>query len=130
MKKDADGIYECLLNNTLKGSITELVEMSIKIKSIISKASKSDTCSKKSSSSKGSGFSISLVKNMEGQNNKDEARISLNSLNSVKTSNTSLIVDSEQVSKLESIYFKYKNVFSLKDSRDFLVILNKLKFNK
>lgn len=156
LNKDLNAIYERYLHSAYNGTIPELINsallvkellkgkekqkimllsQSIKAKSVCSSRNDSDSnmspfslqpeikvCNKMSTKSSNEYFDQDNEKELETAL---DGRISIKTNFSSKSDNCFLL--NSQIKKLEHIYLKYKNYFSLKDSREILLILLQLK---
>jgi len=119
--KDATTVYHKCLNYPNIFDISSIIQMSLKSIDII----------KQIENEKIIELSQKISKNSKKNKNSFQASVSdeqiSESTSVLSNSTTSKTAKTQDIIKLEQIYLKYKDVFSLKDSREFLVILHNLK---
>jgi hypothetical protein len=133
LNKEVHEVYQRLLNYhmhmpmsmSMIKNVSELVECSLTTRKLI-KQKDMESIIALSNTMKKSKKKVSKIEELEGDNVTNIVNIESKSTN---TSTTSSVNATHNISILEQIYLKYKNQFSLKDSREFLLIIFKLKFS-
>lgn len=127
------------MSKSMKSSASAISASAVSARSSLNSSNKNDNESNVSPSTEIQIKNIKIIKSPPGSNKQiclknprtSEKEISLDfrlSLKSTASCQSDLSTNlNSDIKKLEHIYLKYKNNFSLKDSRDFLLILMKLK---